>query len=51
MSIAEPGAVYVGRRTHDRTSAQFAYRELGLRAVKGRLAPVEVFQLLGPAAG
>ncbi len=47
-SIAEAGAVYVGRPTYDRTRSQFAYRELGLRSVKGRTAPVEVFELLGP---
>jgi class 3 adenylate cyclase len=48
-SISEPGAVYVGRSTYERTRARFAYRALGPRAVKGRAAPVEVFRLEGEA--
>jgi adenylate cyclase len=48
-SIAEPGAVYVGRSTYERTCGQFAYRPLGPRPVKGRAAPVEVFRLEGEA--
>ena len=44
-SIAEPGAVYVGRATYERTRALFAYRELGPRTVKGRAAPVDVYRL------
>ncbi len=50
-SIAEPGAVYVGRATWEATRQAFRYRELGPRQVKGREAAVEAFQLLGPAAG
>ena len=48
-SISEPGAVYVGRSTYERTRGRFAYRALGPRAVKGRAAPVEVFRLEGEA--
>lgn len=49
-SSAEPGTVYVGRGTFEATQGTFAYRPLGTRTVKGRRAPVEVFQALGPAA-
>jgi len=48
-SIAEPGAVYVGRSTYERTRAHFTYRALGPREVKGRAGPVEVFRLEGEA--
>ena len=47
-SLAEPGAVYVGRATWERTRASFAFRELGPRAVRGRAAPVEVYRLEWP---
>ncbi len=47
-SMAEAGTVYVGRTTYDRTRSCFAYRDLGLRSVKGRTTPVEVYELLGP---
>jgi adenylate cyclase len=50
-SIAEPGAVYVGRSTFDRTRSLFAYRELGPRTVKGRAAPVQVYRLEPPVGG
>jgi adenylate cyclase len=49
-SSAEPGTVYVGRGTFEATQGTFAYRPLGTRTVKGRRAPVEVFQALGLAA-
>jgi adenylate cyclase len=49
-SSAEPGTVYVGRDTFEATRGTFTYRQLGSRTVKGRRAPVEVFQALGPAA-
>jgi adenylate cyclase len=47
-SIAEPGTIWVGPATFERTRAQFAYRQLGARTVKGRTAPVQVYQVLGP---
>lgn len=47
-SIAEPGAVYVGRATWELARAAFAFRELGPRAVRGRAAPVDVFRLEWP---
>jgi adenylate cyclase len=48
-SIAEPGTVCVGPTTYERTCHAFVYRELGARTVKGRTAPVQVYQLVGPA--
>lgn len=48
-SIAEPGTVCVGPATYERTRHAFVYRELGARTVKGRTAPVQVYQLVGPA--
>ena len=50
-SIAEPGSVFVGRATWEATHHAFRYREMGARQVKGRAAPVEAFQLLGPVGG
>ncbi len=47
-SIAEPGTVYVGRSTYERTRSLFAYRELGPRSVRGHTAPVEVYRLERP---
>jgi adenylate cyclase len=44
-SIAEPGAVYVGASTWERTRASFAYQALGPRTLRGRAAPVEVYRL------
>jgi adenylate cyclase len=48
-SIAEPGSIYVGRTTWERTRGQFTYRALGPRPVKGRTAPVEVYELIPPS--
>jgi adenylate cyclase len=45
-SIAEPGAICVGEATFERTRDHFAYRLLGERAVKGRTAPVRVYELV-----
>jgi adenylate cyclase len=46
--IAEPGTICVGPTTYERTLQHFAYRQLGARTVKGRTAPVQVYQVLGP---
>jgi adenylate cyclase len=45
-ALAEPGAICVGEATWERTRDQFAYRLLGERTVKGRTAPVNVYQLV-----
>jgi adenylate cyclase len=50
-SVAEPGTVYVGRTTYERTRASFTYRELGPRSIRGRAAPVEVYRLEPPRSG
>jgi adenylate cyclase len=47
-AVAEPGTVYVGRSTYERTCAAFDYHALGPRALRGRAAPVEVFRLAPP---
>jgi adenylate cyclase len=47
-SIADPGTVVVGTSTYERTREHFTYRELGSRTVKGRTAPVQVYQLVAP---
>ena len=46
-SIAEPGTICVGPTTFERTRNDFAYRQLGARTVKGRTAPVQVYQVIG----
>jgi adenylate cyclase len=50
-SIAEPGTICVGPTTYERTRGRFAYRQLGARTVKGRTAPVQVYQVVGPIQG
>ncbi len=47
-SIAEPGAIYVGPQTFERTRAHFAFRKIGPRTVKGRVEPVLVYAVEGP---
>jgi adenylate cyclase len=48
-SIADPGTVWVGKHTWEQTRDAFRYEEKGPRQVKGRDAPVEAYELLGPA--
>ena len=50
-SIAEPGTICVGPTTYERTRGDFAYRQLGPRTVKGRTAPVQVYQVVGAVQG
>jgi adenylate cyclase len=45
-SIAEPGTICVGPTTYERTREHFEYLPLGSRTVKGRAAPVDVWQLV-----
>jgi adenylate cyclase len=49
-SIAEPGAICVGEATFERTRDRFGYRLLGERTVKGRSAPVRVYELVDTRA-
>jgi class 3 adenylate cyclase/tetratricopeptide (TPR) repeat protein len=46
QTVAEPGAVVVGRRTRDATAATIGYRSLGPIELKGIDEPVPVFQAL-----
>jgi adenylate cyclase len=45
-SLAQPGTICVGEATWERTRDRFTYRLLGERAVKGRSAPVGVYELV-----
>ena len=46
QSVAEPGAVVVGRRTRDATASTIAYRDLGPVALKGIEGSVAVYEAL-----
>jgi class 3 adenylate cyclase/tetratricopeptide (TPR) repeat protein len=46
QTVAEPGAVVVGRRTRDATAATIGYRSLGAVELKGIDEPVPVFEAL-----
>ncbi len=48
QSVAEPGTILVSRAVYDETRALFDFAELGLIRVKGRVEPVEIYQVLGP---
>jgi adenylate cyclase len=47
-SMAAPGTIYVGRTTAEQAASAFAFQELGRRVLRGRSAPVDVLQVLGP---
>jgi adenylate cyclase len=47
-AMAAPGSIYVGRETAERAGEAFSFLELGRRVVRGREAPVEVFQVEAP---
>ena len=47
-SMAAPGTIYVGRETAEQAGSAFAFQELGRRVLRGRSAPVDVFQVSGP---
>jgi adenylate cyclase len=46
-SMAEPGAIYVGRGTYERAKHAFSFKELGTRAIRGKTLGVDVFQVTG----
>lgn len=48
QTMAEPGTLLVSQAVHDQCSSQFEFRELGSIRVKGRVEPVEIFEVLGP---
>jgi adenylate cyclase len=47
-SMAAPGTIFVGRETAERASGAFSFDDLGRRVLRGRSAPVQVFQVSGP---
>lgn len=47
QSVAEPGTILVSRAVYEQTRALFEYTELGSIRVKGRVEPVEIFQVVG----
>ncbi len=48
QSVAEPGTILVSRPVYEPAKPLFEYRELGSIRVKGRVEPVEIFELLNP---
>lgn len=53
QSVAEPGTILVSRPVYEQTQPLFEFRELGAIRVKGRVEPVEIFEVvaLRPKAG
>lgn len=47
QGVAEPGTILVSRAVYEQTRALFEYSELGSIRVKGRVEPVEIYQVLG----
>ncbi len=45
QSVAEPGTILASRSVYEQTKPLFEYRELGSIRVKGRVEPVEIFEL------
>lgn len=48
QSVAEPGTIVVSRSLYDLTQPLFHFRELGSIRVKGRVEPIEIFEVLAP---
>jgi class 3 adenylate cyclase/tetratricopeptide (TPR) repeat protein len=47
QSVAEPGTILASRAVYEQTRALFDFSELGSIRVKGRVEPVEIYQVLG----
>lgn len=47
QSAAEPGTILASRAVYEQTRALFDWAELGLIRVKGRVEPVEIYQVVG----
>jgi predicted ATPase len=47
QSVAEPGTILASRAVYDQTRALFEFSELGSIRVKGRIEPVEIYQVVG----
>src|SRR5437588_803224 len=50
QSLAEPGTVVIGPRTHLLLGDLFEYRDLGQVPVKGLAEPVHAYEAVGPSA-
>ncbi len=48
QTLAEPGAILVSRPVYEQTRSIFEFRELGSIRVKGRVEPVELFEVIAP---
>lgn len=48
-SLAEPGTTYVSEETFKLTEGLFRFEALGEKAVKGKEAPVKVYQVIAPS--
>lgn len=49
-SIAEPGTTYVTEDTFKLTEGLFRFEALGERAIKGKAAPIKVYQVIAPSS-
>ena len=47
QSVAEPGAILASRAVYEQTRALFDFKEEGTIRVKGRVEPVEIYELEG----
>ena len=50
-AMAEPGTILAGSDTVERARHAFGFQSLGTRSLRGRQAPVEIFQVTGPQGG
>ncbi len=48
QAVADPGAILASRAVYEHTRTLFEFREVGTIRVKGRVEPVEIYELEGP---
>ncbi len=48
QSVAEPGTILVSRPVYEATEPLYEFRELGAIRVKGRIEPVEIYEVVAP---
>jgi class 3 adenylate cyclase len=46
-SVAKPGQIVIARNTYDQVDGEFPAHSLGTFTLRGRQAPVEVFEVDG----